>query len=217
MKPHENIVNLIRWGWFKVTLPTGRSGDWAVQGFEVTKEQSDLDRLRAAINGHGRWVPPGKYTKLTHKGYTIMSDTKDEMMDHTEPIHAARHGGHCLVNGLGLGMVANAMLEVGAAKVTVVENSLDVIKLAAPYYEQMWGSAFEVVHSCAFEYKPPRGTQYNYVWHDIWPDISADNLQGMARLHRKYARRCREQGSWAKRLCQRERSKERQWLAAGIL
>jgi hypothetical protein len=34
-----------------------------------------------------------------------------------------------------------------------------------------------------------KGKRYDMVWHDIWDDICSDNLEGMAKLHRKYGDR----------------------------
>ena len=57
---------------------------------------------------------------------------------------------------------------------------------------------FEFHQADALEYKPPRGEQYDVVWHDIWPNICTDNLPEMHKLHRKYGRRCNWQGSWCR-------------------
>jgi spermidine synthase len=126
-----------------------------------------------------------------------MSDTPDERRDHLSAIREAK--GHVLLNGLGLGCVLQSCLEKeGVTKVTVVEKEEDVIALVAPHYQERYGDRLEVVHADAFEYKPPKGVRYGMVWHDIWPNMCADNLPEMHRLHRKYGRRTEWQGSWGR-------------------
>lgn len=170
----------------------------------VSEDDAKWSAIRAMQTG--RHVPANDYVGLYHRGSVVMSNTPDEVRDHFEPIIAARElGGHCLVNGLGLGMVSNAMLLAGAEHVTVVEISADVIALVGPHWTERWGERLDVVEADAFEYQPPRGTRYSYVWHDIWPTICADNLDEMTRLHRKYGRRCARQGSWARYRCERQR------------
>jgi hypothetical protein len=175
-----------------VTLPEGRKGDWAVERFEVSKRDADFNNVRSLFSGD-RPIQPGTYTRLTYRGSVIMSDTPMERCDHIWPVIHSH--GHCLVNGLGIGMVTNAMLlRKEVTKVTVVEISPDVIALVAPHYQSLYGDRFEVVNEDAFTYKPIG--KYGMVWHDIWADICTDNLEEMTKLKRKYGRRTDLQGCW---------------------
>jgi spermidine synthase len=98
-------------------------------------------------------------------------------------------------------MVLNAALRKPEVEhVTVVEQSEDVIKLVASHYE---GPRVTIVHADAMTYQPPTGAKFGAVWHDIWDDICADNLDEMKILHRRYGRRTVWQGSWARELCER--------------
>ena len=74
-------------------------------------------------------APVGTYTRLRHSERGIvMSDIPHEMLDHREPVSHAR--GHCLINGLGLGMVLAAVLkQPDVTDVTVIEVDRDVIDL----------------------------------------------------------------------------------------
>ena len=150
---------------YKVDVPVGRSGEWRVERFSVTEEEASRERMRAAFSVGGRGVPQGTYTRLMRCGTVVMSDTPDEIRDHLSAIRKAR--GHCLVNGLGLGMVAAGMLNAAAEKVTIVEKSQDVISLVAGHYKSIFGDRICVIHSDAFDYKPQRGERFGYVWHDI--------------------------------------------------
>jgi hypothetical protein len=209
----EQLRALSPWERYKIDVPLGTSGDWAVARMVVTSEQEAFEKLRCALNPQrpARFVPAGTYTVLTRKGSIIMSDTPDEIRDHMEAIRAAK--GHCLVNGLGLGVVAAAMLEKPEVeKVTVIEQSADVICLVGGWLKAKYGIRVTIISADAFEYVPPKGVQYGAVWHDIFDNISGDNLPEMKRLKAKYARKCEWQGCWQEDGCrgQVKRMKSRQ-------
>lgn len=193
----------------KVTVPEGEIGNWRVSRFEISKDASVMSMF-----SYGSRAPyPGKYTMIQKNGHTVMSDTPAEMRDHYEPVKNAT--GHILINGLGIGMVLfNCMMKPEVEKATVVELSEDVISLVGPHYQAMYGNRLEIVNSDAMTWKPPKGERYGMVWHDIWPDICADNYEQMKTLHRKYGRRCDWQGSWCRYQVERlvKESKEmRRW------
>lgn len=194
---------------YKVNVPEGSAGSWRIECFTVSPTAAQFSALREG----SRAVSPGTYTALKRDGYVIMSDTPAEIGDHLEAIRKAH--GHCLVNGLGLGMVLQAIArKPEVTKVTVIEKSADVIALVAPHYAAMFGDKVEIVNADAYEYQPPKGVRYGAVWHDIWDDLCTDNLPEMERLHRKYGRRCDWQGSWGKWLLQyrRQREQRRGWF-----
>ena len=177
------------------TIPEGRSGDWAVERFEMTADQAMMSRIR---DGY-RYCPQGTYTRLVRRGRCIMSDTPAELGD----LGRFRRGvyGSVLINGLGLGIAAKMALEKEIViDVTVIEASPDVIALVGPH---LACSRLTIIHADAYEWKPPKGRRWNTVWHDIWDDICADNLEGMKRLHRKYGRRADWQESWCRFQCER--------------
>jgi hypothetical protein len=182
----------------KVDIPEGESGDWKVERFSVSEDEARFFNLRASIKGNGhRMIQVGEYTKLTHRGHIVMSDTPAEMRDHWQPVNKAK--GKVLINGLGLGMVAEACLrKTDVEHVTVTEISEDVIKLVAPTLKEQYGDRLTIIHADALTWQPPKGKKYDVVWHDIWPDICTDNKKTMAKLHRKYAQRTQWQGSWAR-------------------
>lgn len=153
----------------------------------------------------GRYCPEGTYTGLYCKGRgVIMSDTPDEIRDHYSAIMEAT--GHVLINGLGLGVVLQAVArKPEVTKVTVIEISSDVIQLVGFHYQQMFGDKVEIIQADAYEYQPPKGIRYGYVWHDIWDSLCIDNLSEMAKLHRKYGKKAQKQDSWGKAWCLREK------------
>lgn len=125
---------------YKVDLPEGKAGDWEVKKFTVSKEESDFDRVRGMFHG-GRYVPAGSYTGLFRNGSVIMSDTPDEIGDHLSFIYQAK--GKVLIAGLGLGVVARAVLEKKeVTSVLIVEKCQEVVDLAFPALKargEVWG------------------------------------------------------------------------------
>jgi hypothetical protein len=174
-----------------VDLPEGTSGPWSIVRFEVPKTSIENFRLMR----EGRGCAPGFYTKLVCQGRgVVMSDTSAEKMDHYPFIRNAK--GHCLINGLGLGMCLKAaLMKPEVEMVTVVEIDRNVIDLVWPHYDS---ERCQVVQASAFDFKPPKGVRYGAVWHDIWDSICQDNYEEMKRLHRKYGRRSDWQGSWSR-------------------
>lgn len=178
-----------------VAVPEGSSGPWRIERFTVTEQEARSFRSMM-LAGAGRGIEPGTYTKLVHKRRGIvMSDTPAERRDHMFFVNAAT--GHVLINGLGIGMCLNAVLQKpDVTKVTVVELDEDVIALSGPHY--LADPRVEIVHCSAYDYQPPKGVRYGAVWHDVWDDICSDNYDAMKSLHRKYARRADWQGSWSR-------------------
>jgi len=190
---------------YKCSVPTGQRGNWRIERFAVTKEDAELERLRAIFSSsRGRSVPEGTYTRLMRNSTLVMSDTPDELSDCLPFLYEAR--GDVLINGLGLGTTVDLVLslpEVG--RVTVVEIAPEVITLVGPHLLEKYGERLDIIEADALTWKPPTGKRYSAVWHDIWDNICADNLPEMHRLHRRYGRRCDWQGSWCRERCEWQR------------
>ena len=185
----------------EIDVPDGKSGAWAVGTFTVTKEDAMFENIRAVFSsqrGRGR-IKAGDYKKLTRNGEVIMSNTPDECTDFMHFVYIAR--GSVLVNGLGLGCLLKELLEKpSVTEITVIEKSPDVIALVADTYRK--DSRVTIIEADCFTWQPPKGKYYDFVYHDIWDNITSDNLPEMAKLHRKYGKRCYYQESWCKRQCQ---------------
>lgn len=184
-----------------IDIPEGQAGPWRVERFEMTELAAGLSSIRDG----GRYCPAGTYLKLSRNGRCIMSNTPAEMSD-LYPFR--RHAtGNVLINGLGLGIAASlALAKADVTAITIVELSPDVISLVAP---SLADPRVTVIEADAYEWQPPKGIRYNAVWHDIWDDLTQDNLPFMARLHRKYGRRTDWQGSWGREAIEYQRARER--------
>lgn len=204
----EKVARMTNKERYKVDVPEGESGLWRVERFRVTEDDVAIHNMRCAFSpGMGRrGIDPGAYTSLVRGGAVIMSDTPAEISDHMEPVWQVRRlvkaGTHptCLVHGLGLGMIARALLLEGAHSVTVVEQSEGVIALVGPWLHQQ--GEVSIIHDDALTWTPSRGAKWDIVWHDIWDNICTDNLDAMKTLHRRFGHRSGWQGSWARGLCE---------------
>lgn len=159
-----------------------------------------------------RSTRPGTYGRLCIDGKLWMSDTDAERRDHYEAVFAADRyrGGRGLINGLGLGCVLGAWLDV-LGHVDVVEIDARVIKHVGGWFQDKYGDAVTVHEGDAYEIKWPKGTRWNVAWHDIWPTLCTDDLAEMGKLHRRYGQRVDWQGSWGRETLQRMRRQERRY------
>lgn len=195
---------------YKVDISEGVSGDWKVHKYEVSRQSQKFAELWCACNPQfpARIVPAGVYTMLSRMGTIVMTDTPDEIRDHLKAIEALPDFGHALIGGLGLGMVAEAMLKKhDEIKVTVIELSKDVIELVAPTLKERYGDRLEVINADISIWEPPHGIYYDVVWLDIWDTICMDNLEEMQILREKYLRKASWRGCWQEDGCRAQRNR----------
>ena len=136
----------------------------------------------------GRWWP-------------VMMDSDVELADHADLFEHAR--GRVLVHGLGLGCAVSGLLtNPDVTHIDVVEANADVLALVGPAYED---ERVTLHHASCVEKAWPAGTRWNYVWHDIWTEVTPDNLDdataehgiSYGRLAQLFAGRADRQGAWA--------------------
>ena len=81
-----------------------------------------------------------------------------------------------LTAGLGLGMILHPILaEPAVSRVTLVEKYPDVIDLVGPTLPAT--ERLTIVTAAIFAWRPPRGSRYDVIWFDTWPDIAATRLR----------------------------------------
>lgn len=190
---------------FNVIVPDGVCGEWRVESFTVSEQESSFTRIRAAMGRPNEYVNPGTYKRLMRGNTVVMSNTDMEYRTNLPLIYNAK--GRVLINGLGLGAVLHAILKNKlVTEVWVIEKHDEVIKLVGPSFAN--DGRVKIIHADALEYQPPVGVKFDAVWHDIWDYICADNIKDMRKLHRKYGRRAAWQASWERDSCERQ---SRRW------
>lgn len=185
-------------GYFRSEVPEGRSGAWAIEKIVIpdrsycreTDPRPDCFKFR-----------PGHYTRLHRNGVDFMTDVYDEWWTQRIAVsEAACRGGEVLLTGLGLGLVAEAVLRAAAdrvLKITIIELSTDVINLVEPYLASRYRGKVEIIHSDAFAWLPDANSRFTVVWHDIWPDPYGPAVADeMSLLENRYAPYADWQGCW---------------------
>ncbi len=186
--------------YIKSDLPEGQSGDWILEKFtvpEITPEQQQADN-------RPDWVksPPGVYTRLRQVYEIFMADVMGEWATQKVAMEQAlERGGSVLTTGLGLGMIVESILSTPGSsveKITVIEQSPDVIRLVAPHLKAKYGERLEVINADAFSWEIPLNAKFSVVWHDICPNSKAPQVAGeMEQLLQHYQNHCEWQGCWA--------------------
>lgn len=206
---------------FRVEIPEGMKsgprGTWEIRKVTMSEKQAWLHNAMEQVMRCDRWSVPGVYTLLVHtdlwyKETVVMSDHECEVADHAALVNYARSRGrlrHVLINGLGLG-VAIQLLMPYVDRFTIVELSNEVIHLVEPTCRALLGDRLTIIREDALTYKPPKGTRYDAVFHDIWSFISEKNLPEMRQLHYRYGRLCDWQASWAREYCERRAARRKQ-------
>jgi len=144
---------------------------------------------------------PGVYTSLRRGPIQFMTDLYDEWWTQRRAItEALSRGGEVLITGLGLGLVAEAILRApdsGVERVTILEQSPDVIHLVQPSLHARHPERLEVIEADAFSWQPAGARRFTVVWHDIWPDPYLPEIDAeIARLEARYQACCDWQGYW---------------------
>ena len=190
--------------YFASEVPAGTAGAWVIEKVTLPPHTSPVVEDRRPEPFHFR---PGTYTCLRRGPTHYMTDLYDEWYTQRAGIaEALQRGGEVLITGLGLGLVAEAMLrppESAVTRVTIVELSADVIALTAPYLQARYPGRLEIVQGDAFTWNPPVGRHFSVGWHDIWPDpYPATNTAEMAYLKERYRPWCGWQGFWPREYLQ---------------
>lgn len=184
----------------KATVPDGRKGAWIIDTLHLDDDDAIKTAMVAMVRGDEKLMcPAGTYKRLRNieRKVVVMSNTPMEVNSNQEFVNRAH--GKVLINGLGIGMVLEAVLgKPDVAHVTVVEVSQDLIDLVAPHFQSFTDAGrLTIVQGDAFEHPVNEGDFYDVIWHDIWDDISPANCEAMIRLREKYKGHCAWQGYWS--------------------
>lgn len=150
-----------------------------------------------------RLIPSGTYTMLkrcteatlhlqSFEWECVMEDTLIELRRHL-PI-ALHASGRVLVTGLGLGCVVRGLLlNPRVEHIDVVEIDPTILARIGPSLE---GNARVTLHlGDALTFSWPKGTRWNYAWHDVWCENGSLHVLH-AELMMRYADIARRQGAW---------------------
>jgi hypothetical protein len=184
--------------YFRSDIPVGQAGAWVVE--KVVLPERDYDPTVDPRPDCFKFRP-GVYTCLRRGSTQFMTDLYDEWWTQRSAIQQAlARGGDVLITGLGLALVAEAILREPHSRVnrvTIIEKSADVIRLVAPYLEARHPGKVEVIEADAFVWKPPLERRFTVGWHDIWPDPHpAQVLQEVDQLREHHRQWCEWQGFW---------------------
>lgn len=173
-------------------VPVGAKGLAYIKHLVIDSHAVEFMALRAMVS-HGREeaTPEGRYCQLYVGSTLMMSDTAMERRTNREVVRRAT--GHVFIAGLGIGMILVPILaKPEVTSVTVVEKYQDVIDLVGPNFQN---PKLSLVCADVFKYVPPKETKYSVIYHDIWPDLSTDQLDEMRQLHARY-RKYLAPGGW---------------------
>ena len=198
-------------------VPPGEKGVAKVKHFTVNESESQITAFQSMQHPLA-FVREGRYAKLLVGNTLMMSDTSMERQSNCEFVRRAH--GRVLVAGLGLGLILFPLVDRPEVEhITVIEKYQDVIDLVGPSLKEKFGDRLEIVCADIFDWRPTKGTKYNVIYFDVWPDICLDNLKEMEKLHRGFSRFLNRKGplpwmdSWMKKGLQFQlrRNKSRRW------
>jgi len=197
------------WRQFQVDYPAAVYGRMAIETFRIP---NNTRAERIQLEGMERDTGSGVFRRLVEtvqgddgpEKKLWMSDTRAEIAEHYpffRQLHRseAQKDKRILVNGLGLGLVVHGALQFsGIGHIDVVEKDPDVIGLVGPLIPD---DRIAIHQDDAYTIKWPRGTRWDIAWHDVWPEISDENLPGMNQLMARYKHRVGVQQCWQRKGC----------------
>lgn len=204
---------------YPVDVQPGISGKWRVRKVRVG-DQTIRNVIDVMHGDPESVVAPGTYTTLSYLDkkntpVVMMSNTQLEYRTNVDFVEKAR--GHVLIAGLGLGMLLRPLAaKPEVLSITVVEKERDVINLVAASYADL--TKVTIVHADIFKCVKARvqslrmihgADKFDWVMHDIWPDISHMNLTQMHVLREMYKPYAHNQVCWSEELCQRHAARLR--------
>lgn len=182
-------------------IPQGAKGVAKVRHITITPQTAQTMILREVITrGREKSSPAGEYCQLIVDGELMMSDTRLEHDTNQTVVWKA--SGDVLIAGLGIGLILVPILAKASVRgVTVVELHQDVIDLVAPNFND---DRLQIICGDIYSWKPVKGTKFQTIYFDIWPNICLSNRNQMMKLERRFRTHLDKGGwmnSWAKELC----------------
>lgn len=186
----EPAVYKAEWYGSPIDLPVATSGKAEIRHRIIpVGERTPVVGMRQAIlRGTGASTAvlsePLLVHELVHEDHGMwMTDLPEELNQIEELLFAVKPKGRVLVGGLGLGILAQRVIDQDdVSDVTVVELDADVIKLCAK-------PGYNVVHADIMEYLRTSDEQFDYYLLDTWQGTGEtvwwEEVMPMRRLIRK--------------------------------
>jgi hypothetical protein len=167
------------------SLKPQQFGLWEIKRLESPRE----DLVRAAGLEPIGWPDYTVLMRTTlsnlqlEDGHIVMEDSARELRRHLPIWMRAR--GRVLITGLGLGCVVRGLLASPAVEhVDVVEIDPLIMRHVGAEFR---GSTRCTLHRAdALKWQPPAGASWDFAWHDLWFESSADLHCAHVMLFRKF-------------------------------
>lgn len=210
-----NGTNFI--GKMKDFLPPCEIGNWRVDYITLSPQQVEREKMRGMFSFSYSEVydlVPGTFTRLMNKNNDIMmSDTPMELR--TQSAEVSRATGDCLVGGLGLGIfILQIQNKPEVTSILVIEKEKDIIDLIKPRLP--FNTKVTIVHGDVFDKMVvDRKRKFDFIFMDIWLNISGDNASEVGILKRRWRPLLRKDnpnawiGAWRERDFIRKRREDR--------
>lgn len=204
MRTHPGLIAAMRAD--KIPAPQDR-GLWYIQRQDLGAlwaEKPKLERYLAAKGAFDEYPEiPHVMTSLCRwtddtiysgQGESVMSDDPMELRKHLPIVLAA--SGRVLISGLGLGCVVRGLLARPAVtRIDVVEIDPDILTMVAASFNGEPRVTFRLGDALTCEW--PRGTVWDWAWHDIWSETPSTHLVHCHLLARYRSMVRHQQGAWA--------------------
>lgn len=165
----------------------------SISPFQFDEEKNRLYNLRNRMEMNGLfYIYSGEYVRLLVNGQVMMSDTPMERLTNKDFILNAH--GRVLIAGLGIGLITQAIQEKeNVSEIIVVEKHQDVIDLVA---DKIMHPKIKILNADIYDNVFDKTEKFDTIYFDIWPTITTDNLEMMAKLHRMYLKNKRTKESY---------------------
>lgn len=183
-------------------IPEVKNDDVHISHFRIDENQKLRMMTKAAQGDRYAYTDPKrKYTRLAvNQGTTekpswklMMTDTDMERTTNYRFLQSAT--GDVMVAGLGIAMIIIPLLaKKSVTSITIIEKFQGVIDAVASNIPS--DPRIKIVHADIDMYVPSKGTVWDTIYFDIWPDRTTDNIEHINRLHRAFRKYKRTKSSW---------------------
>jgi spermidine synthase len=154
------------------------------------------------IEEETQFSPFSKITQLKQvdTNQRIMYDDMHVIIQSSNCILNAK--GKVLLTGLGIGMCARALMnKPDVDEITIIEKEADIISLVKPIFKE--SKKIKIINDDAYIWLPPKGTMYDFAWHDMFGLASFKTLYHMHLITKRFEPYVKEQDCYGKKLTEK--------------